>query len=397
VITVARGAVFAVVLPNYYGHKAVQNKQGVIAPWFGGLNGQCDYRVRIAAETLKRYPWTTTTNAIATYPHYIFSGFWGISTNGVITPKSPGDWGNGDLGQRAVSTLNGWVDYYRYTGDPAAIAHVTYMADFLLDHSLTPPEHPWPGFFISVPTKGVPYGKADPAGMIQLDLCGAAGRGLLRAYQLTGNPRWFEAAKHWGDLLATNSRPTPGASPWPRYANPEVTKWTKVEDFNKQTGGVTMILGFLDELIRLGYTGEGNAVIRARDAGRRFVSETLLPAWTVDDTWGRYFWDWPNPVQNCLTTPDAAGYLLDHPEAFPNWRQDVRNILTLFFNRTGVSPKSDGDVFSGAWAYPESSGCCDRSFWYSPLALAPALAQWGVQADSAWGRESGQYRRGRHC
>ena len=156
-----------------------------------------------------------------------------------------------------------------------------------------------------------------------------------------------------------------------------------MKDFDKQTGSVSLILAFLDELIRLGHTGESKAIIHARDAGRRYLSETLLPGLTVNDTWGRYFWDWPNPVQNCLTTPDAASYLLDHPGAFPNWRNDARNILTLFLGRSSVNPKSGGDVFSGAWAYPESSSCCGRSFWYSPLCVAPTLLQWAVLADNA--------------
>lgn len=376
-------AVAATTRPRYYAHGAVQDRDGVIAPWYLGLNGQCDYRVRLAAETLKRYPWTTLSNAVAAYPHYVFSGVWQIASNGVITPKTPSDWANGDLGQRATSLLNGWTDYYRYSGDAAAIAHLTYMADFLLDHCLTPPDHPWPGLFISVPVKGRAYGDCDPHGMIQLDICASTGLGLLRAYQLTGNARWFAAARHWGDLLAAHCNRDPGADPWPRYVNPEDTRWKD----NKQTGGVTMILAFLDELIRLGPKGQDQALIAARDAGRRYLREKLLPAWTVDDTWGRYFWDWPNPVQNCLTTPDAAGYLLDHPDAFPNWRTDARNILTLFLNRSSVAPESGGDTYSGAWAYPESSGCCGRSLWYAPLCVAPTLAHWAVQADSAWGRE----------
>src|ERR1035441_690456 len=60
--------------PQYYAHEAVVDSHGVIAPWYPGLNGQCDLRVRIAAETLKRYPWTTTHTAIAAYPDYVFSG-----------------------------------------------------------------------------------------------------------------------------------------------------------------------------------------------------------------------------------------------------------------------------------------------------------------------------------
>jgi hypothetical protein len=368
---------------RYYGHAAREDQYGVIAPWYGGLNGQCDLRVRIAAETLKRYPWTTRSNAIAAYPAYVFSGFWQISSNGVITPRDPGDWGNGDLSQRATSTLNGFVDYYRYTGDAAAIAHLGYMADFIVDHCQTPAEHPWPGLFVSVPTKGKAFFKADPHGMIQLDLCASAGQALLRAYQVTGNPRWLETARHWGDLLAERCNPNPDADPWPRYANPEDTPWKD----NKLTGGVTMILGFLDELIRLGHTGRNGSLLAARDAGRRYLRDKLLPAWLADDTWGRYFWDWANPTQNCLTTPDAAAYLLNHPTEFPTWRADVRNILTLFLNRTSASPASRGDAYSGAWAYPESSSCCGRSLWYAPLDVAPAFAQYAVAAASPWMQE----------
>jgi hypothetical protein len=377
----------ATVQDRYYGHATVHDEHGVIAPWYRGLNGQCDLRVRIAAETLKRYPWTTATNAIAVYPHYVFTGHWQIATNGTITPLNTADWHNGDLGQRATSVLNGFVDYYRYTGDAAAIAHVTYMADYVLDHCVTADNHPWPGVFISVPTKGTTYRKANPTGMIQLDIIGSTGEGLLRAYQLAGNKRWLEAAKHWADVLAAKCNLNPGSDPWPRYANPDDAKWGKKEFGNKQTAGVVMIARFLDEIIRLGYTGKANAIVAARDAGRRYLRDKLLPAWWVNDTWGRYFWDWEDPVQSCLITSEVARYVLDNKAEFPNWGYDARNILTLFLNHTSVSPASNGDVYSGAWAYPESSGCCGRSLWYSPMIHAPAFAQYAVETGDAWMRE----------
>ena len=369
--------------PHYYGHDAVVDSHGVIAPWYKGLNGQCDLRVRIAAETIKRYPWTTTNSAIAAYPAYVFSGHWSISTNGTITPITTKDWDNGDLGQRAISLLLGLADYHRYSGDPAAIAHLTYMADYLLDHSLTPEAHPWPRFIISVPTKGKSYWESDPNGMIQLDLCANLGQALLRAYQLTGNPRWFEAVKHWGDLLAGHCNLDPAADPWRRYANPESAPWKN----DRQTGGVTMVLGFLDDLIAAGYTGQDGQLVKARDAGRRYLNERLLPAWTANDTWARYFWDWENFVQNCSTTADVPCYMMRHKEVFPNWRCDARNILALFLNRSSVAAGSGSDVFNGALAYPESSGCCGRSLWYAPLLVGTAFAQYGAEADDPWARE----------
>jgi hypothetical protein len=392
----------ATVQDRYYGHETVHDAHGVIAPWYRGLNGQCDLRVRIAAETLKRYPWTTAANAIAVYPKYVFSGHWHITTNGVITVPDTIDWHNGDLGQRATSVLNGFVDYYRYTGDPAAIAHITYMADYILDHCVTADDHPWPGIFISVPTRGKTYYKANPIGKIQLDIIGSTGEGLLRAYQLVGNPRWLEAAKHWADVLAAKCNLAPGADPWPRYANPDEAaaafdtlyrakkggpEWKTRAHFNKQTSGVVMIARFMDEVIRLGYTGRDNAIVAARDAGRRYLRDKLLPAWWVNDTWGRYFWDVEGDWQNCLITSEVARYLLDNMAEFPNWGCDARNILTLFFNHTSPNAQANADVFSGAWAYPESFGCCGRSLWYSPLIHAPAFAQYAVETGDAWMRE----------
>ncbi len=384
----AAAAPAATVMKHYYAYDAVEDAHGVIAPWYKGLNGPCDLRVRIAAETLKRYPWTTKANAIAPYPAYVFSGYWAIKADGTITPRDPGDSANADMGQRSLSVLNGLVDYYRYTGDPAAVAHLTYMGNFLLDHCQTPADHPWPGIFISVPGCGKAFYKADPHGLIQLDISAAAGQGLLRAYEVTGNVRWLEAAKHWADLLAEHCNLDPKADPWPRYANFADAKvaW-KSGLSNKQTGGVTMILAFLDDMIRFGYTGRDNALPKAHDAGRRYVAERLLPVWWANGTWGHFFWDWENPVQNCWTTEDATRYMMDHPEVFTNWRCDARNILTLFLNHTGVNGDSRADVFSGAWAYPEANNCCGRSLWYSPIVVAPAFAQYAVEANDPWARE----------
>lgn len=376
------GAGASPVPARVYAFEPVLDANGVIAPWYGGQNGQLDRRVRIAAETLKRYPWATDREGVAPAPHYVFSGAWKIAPDGAITIPPIDNWANGDLGQRAAYVLLGFVDYYRYTGDPAAIAHITVTADHLLAHCLTPPDHPWPGFLVSVPTKGKPYGDADPSGFIQLDIVAEVGLGMVRAYMLTGETRWLQAAEHWADLLAEHCDHRPGVAPWGRYANPADVGW---ED--NMTGGVVFLLSFFDELIRVGYTGADGAIVRARDTGRAYLRDTLLPRWTEDQTWGRNYWDWPDPVQAENVTEFVVRYMMEHPDAFPNWRADCRNILGLFLHRTSVDPASSGGVFAGAWAYPESSGCCGRSLWYGPMELATVFAEYGVRASDDWARE----------
>jgi len=367
---------------TYYAHEAVHDQNGVIAPWYSSQNGQCDLRVRIAAETLKRYPWTAPGESASPGPHFIFNGRWAIGPDGTITIPKCGLWENGDLGQRAAYVISGLVDYYRYSGDATVIGLIALNADYLLDHCQTPSDHRWPRFFVSCPTKGTAYREADPHGFIQLDIVAETGLALVRAYELTGNRRWLEAAKHWADLLADKRDRHPGAPPWPRYANSEDVPWEDI-----QTGGVAFILAFFDELIRVGYTGHNGALLAAREAGVAYLRDYLLPRWTIDETWGRNYWDWNDPVQAENVTEYVARYLIEHPREFPNWRANARNVMSLFLNRTSVSPYSNGDVYSGAWAYPESCGCCGRSLWYGPMELATVWAQYGVVAESEWARE----------
>ncbi len=389
---IAQFAWSATTLVHYYAHPAVADKNGVIAPWYQGQNGQFDYRVGIAAETLKRYPWAPSQRAIAPAPEYVYNGTWAIDHEGRIEAVEEKDWNNGDLGQRAAYILSGLIDYYAYSGDPAAFMHLTVMADYLVNYCQTGPSHGWPNMLISVPTFGVRYGRCRLGtsddltagqGKIQLDIVAQAGIELVRAYEMTGNRRWYEAAKHWADLLAQNRNRIPGKAPWGRYAdNASGTGMNGI-----QTGGVALLLAFFDELIRTGYTGAGNSLVEARDAGRAYLRDVLLPAWTVSDNWGRNFWDGETPFQDLVATEYAVLYMLNHKDAFPNWSNDTRNLLTLFIHRSLASPKSTGDMFHGAWAYPESSGCCSRSLSYSPMALAALFARYGVEASSDWARE----------
>jgi len=371
-----------VVQRAYYAHDAVHDGQGVIAPWYAGQNGQCDLRVRIAAETLKRYPWAAPGKSDSPGPQFVFNGRWAIARDGTITVPECGLWENGDLGQRAAYVISGLVDYYRYSGDATVIGLIALNIDYLLDHCQTPADHPWPRILVSCPTKGIAYRDADPRGFIQLDIVAETGLALVRAYELTGSRRWLDAAKHWADLLAEKRDRRPGAPPWPRYANSEDVPWEDI-----QTGGVAFILAFLDELISVGYTGDNGALLAAREAGVAYLRDYLLPRWTINDTWGRNYWDWNDPVQAENVTEYVARYLIEHPTEFPSWRADARNVMSLFLNRTSVSPYSNGDVYSGAWAYPESSGCCGRSLWYGPMELATVWAEYGVAAESEWARE----------
>jgi hypothetical protein len=372
-------------LPAYYAHPAVLDPNGVIAPWYQGLNGQLDERLNIAVNVYKRYPWVDKPKAVMAAPDFIYNSHWNIKPDGTITIPPTTDWMCGDLCARAWSIVKGLTAYYQYSGDPIAFIYIPRVVDYILDYGLTDPRADWPSFPISTPTRGKAYGKCDPRGRSQLDLCAITGVEVLRAYKLTGNPRYRRMAEHWGDVFAAKCQfANPDLSPWNRYVDPSVVGWSDV-----LTGTTSLIVDFLDDLIRLGYTGKQGALVKARDAGRRFLNEKMLPAWWVNDVWARTYWDWDNPMM-CGMVSMCADHFMKYPQAYPNWRNDLRNMLSLLWNRNGADPASRGDVYSGAWAFPESSVCCGTSLSYNQYTAGPTLIRYGVLAHSEWAREIGR-------
>ena len=375
----------AATLPAYYAHDTAVDAQGVIAPWYQGLNGQLDERVNIAVNVYKRYPWVDKPKAVMAAPDFVYNSHWSIKPDGTILIPPTTDWMCGDLCARAWSIVKGLTAYYQYSGDPMAFIYIPLAVDYILDYGLTDATADWPSFPISTPTRGKAYGKCDPGGRNQLDLCAITGTEVLRAYKLTGNPRYLKMAKHWGDVFAAKCQfANPELSPWNRYADPSVVGWSDV-----LTGTTSIIVDFLDDLIRIGYRGKAGAIVKARDTGRRFLNQQMLPAWWVNDTWARTYWDWDDPMM-CGMVSMCADHLMKYPDAYPNWRNDLRNMLSLLWNRNGADPASQGDVYNGAWAFPESSVCCGTSLSYCQYTAGPTLIRYGVLAGSEWAQEIGR-------
>src|SRR6202142_1675153 len=322
-------------LPVYYAHPAELDAYGVIAPWYHGLNGQVDERLNIAVNVYKRYPWVDKPKAVMAAPDFIYNSHWSIKPDGTILIPPTTDWMCGDLAQRTWSTIKGLTAYYQYSGDPIAFVYIPRAVDYILDYGWTDEKADWPFFPISTPTRGKAYGRCNPGGRNQLDLCAIVGIEVLRAYKLTGNPRYLQMAKHWGDVFAAKCQFTqPDISPWNRYVDPSVVGWSDV-----LTGTTPIIVDFLDDLIQIDYLGKDQAILKARDVGRRFLNEQMLPAWWVDDTGGRTYWDWDNPMM-CGMVSMCADHFMMYPQAYPDWRTDLRNMLSLVWHRNGADPVS---------------------------------------------------------
>lgn len=398
-VTVTRGA--EPEPPRYYAHPAFEDQHGVIVPWYTGQNGQTDFRVRIAVETLKRYPWTEPDEAVLPAPHFLYNGRWHIAEDGTISiPKisadanrrgfAQRDWHNGDLGPRAARIIFAMEEYYMYSGDPYAFGQVKLAADYVIGHCLTPDDHPWPGIIVSSPTRGELYGECDSHGFIQLDNVAAMGVALIHAYKMTQEQAYLDTALRWAVLFTEKADPQPGAAPWPRYANPEDVPWGSQPDGNRMTGGISYVLALLDELIALREVSHRDVLLAARDAGEAYLRDDLLPAWTDNPSWGYNYWDTEGGSSNHNVVYWTVRYILKNKARFPDWQTDVRNLMTIMLNRTSPNPTGRNGVYSGAWVHTESVSCCRDTNGYGPQRTCGLFLQYARETDSEWARELGR-------
>ena len=116
--------------------------------------------------------------------------------------------------------LSSWNLLHGYLGDPAVVADMRLMADHWLAHGMTGKDGPWPNLPFPYNTD-VHSGRYDGdmvagKGYLQPDKAGSFGAELVTLHQITGEPRYLEAAIGIADTLARNVKPGDAdRSPWP--------------------------------------------------------------------------------------------------------------------------------------------------------------------------------------
>ncbi len=367
------------VLDTYFAHKAAVDKYNVIAPWYQGQDGQCDFRIRVAAETLKRFPWVISDTVPSPAPYPVYDRYWKIDDNGtLLMPEGEIKNLDGDFGQRTISILNSMTDYYQYSGDPFVLSYIITMSDAVIKWGLTDPNYSWPEFPIAVPH---PYNM-----FMQIDLGADIAGGVLKAYKMTGYDRYLEYVKHWSDVLCEKAVLEKGKCPWDRYINPEKVPWGLEPKGNCMTAGVVLVLEFLDDVIDIGYEGKNNDLVKVRNAARDYLRDQLLNEWTKEGTWGFFYWDGRKEITT-LACVFVCEYIMKNRAEFPNWKTDIRNIATIYFNKVSVEPSSAADTYNGAWSFPEGRDCCANSHNYSDQAFMPVFAQYAALTDDPWAKE----------
>jgi len=234
----------------------------------------------------------------------------------------PGEDSRGLGGDQIPMALSSWSLLYPYLGDRSVIDNMIYMADYWLDHGLSPADAAWPNLPYPYNTElhsGIYDGDMRAGkGFLQPDKAASFGAELVTLYRMTGNSKYLKAALAIADTLSRKIETGDNdRSPWP-YRVHALSGQVSMPYTANYTGALRL---FHD----LAALKEGNSDAYAN------AYETLsawLKAYPLKtNKWGPFFEDisgWSNTEINADT---MAWYILENPEWDPNWQEQAHRIL----------------------------------------------------------------------
>jgi len=201
------------------GHRVVLDTQGKLLSWVTPQTEAYDRVVRLAWDYLENQI-PVEQNGLKSY--YTYCCFDTVKKRGNAWPHNPAGL-NAMLADSAVA-------YYAYSGDRKPVDLVRGLLDYQIANGTTPSNWPWGGVPYASSDHGAVHfrgayefqydkerlGRGDGYGVIEPDKVGELGFGYLRFYELTGDPKYRDAAMACGNALARNVRAGDASrSPWP--------------------------------------------------------------------------------------------------------------------------------------------------------------------------------------
>jgi hypothetical protein len=331
--TVAQGEEFA-------GHTVVLDDKGKLLSWVDPQSNAYDHVVRLA--------WNFLLTKVQVEPNGLKSYY----TYCCIDQRTfrGTEWPHNPAGFNAMLTDSA-SEYYAYSGDHRVIDVVKGLLDYQLAHGTTPAKWKWGNMpYASSDFGATEYrgahedrydpksgqGRGDGVGVIEPDKSAELGTAYLKLYEITGEPRYRDAAIAIGNTLVhTVRRGDDEESPWPFRVYAESGKVR--EEYASDEIAQIRLLG---ELVRL-KLGQVKDYKKTRDLAWQWVLAVPLK----NNVWANYFEDITIKATlwnfNQYSAMETARYLLDHPELDPEWRTHVAGLIA-FTEKTFANDIKEG-------------------------------------------------------
>jgi hypothetical protein len=247
-------------------------------------------------------------------------------------------------GDQVNMALSSWGLLYAYTGYPEIIETMRYIADTYLERSLSARDDNWPDIPYPYNTD-IHSGKYDGdmrngKGITQPDKAGSFGFELINLYKITGEKKYFDASIRIAATLTSHiSKGDSLRSPLPFRVNAKTGEagllfnndgsGKKVESA-LYTSNWTGTMMLFEELSLFGH-GKKDLYQKSFNTFVEWMKTYPLKT----NKWGPFFEDipgWSDTQTNAIT---FAMFILQHPELFPDWKNEVKGIIDWTYRELG--------------------------------------------------------------
>lgn len=299
----------------------ISKTDGSILPWYSADPGE-------SFDTVLTLVWNFWKNMVTDsngLKYYMNHQVW-----------KPEDDMRGLGGDQLNMALSSWALLYAYTGDQSITENMIYIADTYLARSLSDYNDAWP--FLPYPYNTVIHSGIYDGDMrngkyiLQPDKAGNFGYELINLYKITGELKYLDAAKRIGRTLMIKVKPGDNEnSPLPFRVNAKTGELGKLSGNNGSgkkvsqagytsnwTGTLMLFMELMkfDEVLKANYLKAFDVIL---------IWMKSYPMKT--NKWGPFFEDipgWSDTQTNAVT---FAMFVMQHPDLFPSWKEDVRSIF----------------------------------------------------------------------
>jgi len=322
-LALTKGYSFAQLGEQLIYHQIKTDKAGNIVPWF---NNDPAIAYDHNLHTIWNF-WFNMRRDMNGLPYYMNHQVWNPNFD---DPR-------GVDGDQFMMAISSWRLLYAYTGDENIKENACFLAGYYLTHGLSPsncklPDIPFP--YNTLIYSGVYDGDMrNGKDVAQLDKAGSLGLELIHLYKIKNDPIFLDAAIKIANTLAANVKTGDADhSPLPFKVNVFTGKlvllnttgkpYGTVKDTACYTSNLTPTLQMFDDLIDL---KKGN--VAAYKAGFDKILGWMKKYPIIMNKWGPFFEDvgeWSETQINAMT---CARYMMEHPQYFPEWKTQVKNII----------------------------------------------------------------------
>jgi len=311
-------------------HPIEQDAEGNIIPWYHEEPGIAyDFVIKAVWNF-----WDTMRTDINGIPYYMNHQVWRPGTNDR----------RGIGGDQISMALSSWRLLYQYIGWEKVKENMRFLADYYITHGLSPEEAQWPN--IPYPYNNYRYSGYYSGDMVlglgytQPDKAGSFGYEVFRLYQMTGEEGYLEVAEKIAHTLAMHiQKGNDDHSPLPFKVH-AVTGAVGQLKSNRGTGedagessyttNWTGMMRLFLELIAMDRDPEG-LLQKGFDMTLQWMKSHPLKT----HKWGPFFEDipgWSDTQTNAIT---FAHFMMDFPQYFPGWEQEVAGIFEWVYEKLG--------------------------------------------------------------